>query len=192
MSKRWFLNTVYLILVGLSVLATANGVLYNTHNKRVDIFEVNYIDQSTFNSLTSIFKHYNMLEDTIFWKYDKNHTTRRFVAATHDVDSRNFSTLSISDRIIYQKMLLFHTNRMCFTTRVVDLPDDTTLKQLISSKSDTNNPNLFYVSCPVHVNDKLFGYVSSIFENKNNGVAIYLNNVELLAQSVSLYIKGKL
>ncbi len=178
--KKQLISTILAFPILFTALFT-----YITYNK-----EKNVLNDNTFITLSKFSQGKLELDNTILWRYSDDNSKRIFMSGTKDLPA-DFLTVDITTSPTYQTILLYHKENLCYITRVTELPEQSVLRLNIIDRntelSDINN--VFYIACPIYKQDKLSGYVSSVFTNNGNGIVIYLQHIRLLKNLLEVYIK---
>lgn len=89
----------------------------------------------------------------------------------------------------YISMLTYHLNGVCFLQNTTDISKNSIVHQNFS-KTNEIDPNIFYLSCPIFLNDTLVGYIGGLNNKEDGSISVETAAVRSAAKSVQNILEG--
>lgn len=190
-----FVFILLLIILPLFGTGLQLKTLFSSKDPNDSIFYNFGVNPTDFVGLVNVLQTKYQLEHLTVWAYSRNYTHRSFLANLDSIKKDLHMTVSNAhirlDTPEYQTMLLYHHQNICYVVENNDM-----IQQSIRDNyhfHEHSAPNrAFYISCPITVEGKLFGYISGYLTENGNGVIRQVNAIELLSKTISNYIEDKI
>jgi len=121
--------------------------------------------------------------------YLDNYTEREVFISKSDVALSNPNQPTDNDPF-YVDMLTYHTNNICFLKNTTDISKSSVVYKNLESNNEIS-PDIFYLSCPIFVNDTLVGYIGGLNNKKDGSISVETAAVRNAAAFVTNILETK-
>jgi len=96
--------------------------------------------------------------------YIDNYSQKYLLAGTN-LEGTSNPSMVIGD-VFYEEAYRYHKHKLCFVMHTIDIPTSSKIYTLLKDYDEIFQDS-YIASCPIYLNDKLIGYVGSVFAIKN-------------------------
>ena len=135
-----------------------------------DIKEVRTIGSNITNTLIPSILSHNFDRTGIFI-YNSDYSYRYFLYSQHVVVNSAVPKWPTKGDTVFEEALEYHKANLCYIKRSTDLPSDSLMYSVITEWQDIEiSPNVFYISCPLFIENTLIGYIGSVLQKETFGI----------------------
>ena len=139
------------------------------------------IKMETETSLTQTSLNQNLYRYFVFFYLD-DYTTRQVFLSGSEIPLSQ-PKVSINGDVFYTEMLTYHLNDVCYIRNTVNISESSVVRTNLS-KTNEIQPNIFYVSCPIYVNDTLVGYIGGLNRKDDGSISIETSGVRNSSKTI--------